>query len=283
MNAATFYDKLSITSTIIEVLPPLIGLIFLYSYGLHVWRQVGILLTVYTPFPSTSHDDISVQMGYSVGSVIFFAIVRHLYLYTRLKKTAQQLLIEKQQAELNYLKSQTNPHFLFNTLNNIYSLARDKSDLAPESILRLSKILRYMLYESNDNKVELNRELQYLQNYIDLQKIRFGNKAFVDFKITGEVGDQKIVPLLLIAFIENAFKHGVANDPSSPICLRINLDGKRLHFYMENKKHTMNRDLEGGIGLNNVKRRLDLLYPGKYTLNIQDEDQTYTCELSLVL
>ncbi len=186
-------------------------------------------------------------------------------------------------AELAFLKSQINPHFLFNSLNSIYSLAYQKSDTAPEAILKLSEIMRYMLYESNDNKVDLAKELQYLQNYIDLQKIRFGDKAFVNFKITGEVGDQKIVPLLLIAFIENAFKHGVANDPSSPICLRINLDGTHLHFYMENKKHALNRDNEGGIGLNNVKRRLDLLYPGKYNLTIDDKRDTYTCELSLVL
>jgi len=186
-------------------------------------------------------------------------------------------------AELAFLKSQINPHFLFNSLNSIYSLAYQKSDTTPEAILKLSEIMRYMLYENNDNKVDLAKELQYLQNYIDLQKIRFGNKAFVDFKITGEVGNQKIVPLLLIAFIENAFKHGVASDPSAPIRLLINLDGTKLHFYMENKKHTNNRDTEGGIGLNNVQRRLDLLYPGHYSLTIQDETDTYTCELSLVL
>ncbi|MGZ3945639.1 MAG: sensor histidine kinase [Mucilaginibacter sp.] len=186
-------------------------------------------------------------------------------------------------AELAFLKSQINPHFLFNSLNSIYSLAYQKSDTTPEAILKLSEIMRYMLYESNDNKVDLAKELQYLQNYIDLQKIRFGNKAFVEFKITGDVGNQKIVPLLLIAFIENAFKHGVANDPSMPIRLLINLDGANLHFYTENKKHMNNRDLEGGIGLQNVKRRLDLLYPGHYKLNIQDKPDTYICELSLVL
>jgi two-component system LytT family sensor kinase len=186
-------------------------------------------------------------------------------------------------AELAFLKSQINPHFLFNSLNSIYSLAYQKSDTTPEAILKLSEIMRYMLYESNDNKVDLAKELQYLQNYIDLQKIRFGDKAFVDFKIIGQVGNQKIVPLILIAFIENAFKHGVANDPSAPILLRINLDGKQLHFYMENKKHLLNRDTEGGIGLNNVTRRLDLLYPGKYSLTIKDETDIYTCELSLVL
>jgi two-component system LytT family sensor kinase len=215
-----------------------------------------------------------------------------LFLSTALKFGVDWFLNERVQrdlenqrlsAELAFLKSQINPHFLFNSLNSIYSLAYQKSDTTPEAILKLSEIMRYMLYESNDNKVDLEKELQYLQNYIDLQKIRFGNKAFVDFKITGEVGNQQIVPLLLIAFIENAFKHGVANDPSVPICLRINLDGTHLHFYMENKKHALNKDNEGGIGLNNVKRRLELLYPGKYTLTIQDEPNTYTCELSLIL
>jgi two-component system LytT family sensor kinase len=215
-----------------------------------------------------------------------------LFLSTALKFSVDWFLNERIQrdlenqrlsAELAFLKSQINPHFLFNSLNSIYSLAYQKSDTTPEAILKLSEIMRYMLYESNDNKVDLAKELQYLQNYIDLQKIRFGNKAFVDFKITGEVGDQKIVPLLLIAFIENAFKHGVANDPSSPILLLINLDGTHLHFYMENKKHMLNRDNEGGIGLNNVKRRLDLLYPGKYSLTIQDEPNIYTSELSIVL
>jgi two-component system LytT family sensor kinase len=229
-------------------------------------------------------------LGYFFGSCL--TNVLFLFLSTALKFGIDWFLnagiqrdLENQRltAELAFLKSQINPHFLFNSLNSIYSLAYQKSDTTPEAILKLSEIMRYMLYESNDTKVDLAKELQYLQNYIDLQKIRFGNKAFVDFKITGEVGAQKIVPLLLIAFIENAFKHGVANDPSMPIRLFINLDGENLHFYTENKKHMNNRDIEGGIGLQNVKRRLDLLYPGKYKLDIQDKPDTYICELSLVL
>ena len=186
-------------------------------------------------------------------------------------------------AELAFLKSQINPHFLFNSLNSIYSLAYQHSDNTPGAILKLSEIMRYMLYESNDNKVALEKELQYLQNYIDLQKIRFGDKAFIDFKIQGKVTDQRIVPLLLIAFIENAFKHGVANDAASAIKLLINVEDTRLYFYIQNKKHNNNRDAAGGIGLSNVKRRLNLLYPGKYNLEIRDELDTYTCELSLVL
>lgn len=186
-------------------------------------------------------------------------------------------------AELAFLKSQINPHFLFNSLNSIYSLAYQQSENTPGAILKLSEIMRYMLYECNDNKVDLAKELQYLQNYIDLQKIRFGSNAYIDYKIDGEVTDQKIVPLLLIAFIENAFKHGIANDSQSPIIMVISIDKQHLQFYIENKKHTNNRDSVGGIGLGNVKRRLDLLYPGKYNLEIRDEIDTYTCELSLVL
>lgn len=186
-------------------------------------------------------------------------------------------------AELSFLKSQINPHFLFNSLNSIYSLAYQKSDTTPEAILKLSEIMRYMLYECNDNKVELSKELQYLQNYIDLQKIRFGNKAFINYEVHGEVTNQHIVPLLLISFIENAFKHGVANDPASPIVLKINLSDSHLYFFVQNKKHSHNRDASGGIGLINVRRRLDLLYPYKYNLEIRDEADTYTVQLSLVL
>ena len=267
-----------------------------YSIGL----VVNIVIFALVKYGIAYHykDLIEVHEGGHMPSFWSFFVgssltcIFFLFLSTALKFSIDWFLNERIQrdlenqrltAELAFLKSQINPHFLFNSLNSIYSLAYQKSDTTPEAILKLSEIMRYMLYESNDNKVDLAKELQYLQNYIDLQKIRFGNKAFVDFKITGEVGNQKIVPLLLIAFIENAFKHGVASDPDAPIRLLINLDGTKLHFYMENKKHTNNRDNEGGIGLNNVQRRLDLLYPGNYSLTIQDETNIYTCELSLVL
>ncbi|RYU89632.1 histidine kinase [Mucilaginibacter terrigena] len=238
-----------------------------------------------------------VRMGKAIGfwqysfSTSFTSIV-FVFLSTVLKFTIDWFMngriqrdLENQRlsAELSFLKSQINPHFLFNSLNSIYSLAYQKSDTTPEAILKLSEIMRYMLYECNDNKVELTKELQYLQNYIDLQKIRFGNKAFINFDVTGEVTNQHIVPLLLISFIENAFKHGIANDALSPIKLKINLEEGNFYFFIQNKKHTHNRDASGGIGLANVRRRLDLLYPGKYNLDIRDEADTYTCQLSLVL
>ncbi|MEO6497970.1 MAG: hypothetical protein ABIN95_03120, partial [Mucilaginibacter sp.] len=137
--------------------------------------------------------------------------------------------------------------------------------------------------ESNDNKVDLEKEVHYLQNYIDLQKIRFGHKAFVEFEVNGLVNHQRIAPLLLISFIENAFKHGVANDPETPIKMELNISEGHLAFSIENKKHTNNRDATGGIGLNNVKRRLNLLYPGKHKLVINDDENSYSCKLSLTL
>ncbi|HVS92783.1 MAG TPA: sensor histidine kinase [Mucilaginibacter sp.] len=245
------------------------------NFKSYILLHEGKMLPFWTYFISSALTNIFFLF---LSTALKFAV--DWFLNARIQKDLEN---QRLSAELAFLKSQINPHFLFNSLNSIYSLAYQKSDTAPEAILKLSEIMRYMLYESNDNKVDLAKELQYLHNYIDLQKIRFGNKAFVDFKVTGEVGSQKIVPLLLIAFIENAFKHGVANDRNVPIRLLINLDGENLHFYTENKKHMNNRDLEGGVGLQNVQRRLDLLYPNKYKLDIQDKPDFYICELSLVL
>lgn len=227
---------------------------------------------------------------YFIGTV--FTSLTFVFLSTVLKFTTDWFLNERIQrdlenqrlnAELSFLKSQINPHFLFNSLNSIYSLAYQRSETTPDAILKLSEIMRYMLYECNDNEVALQKELQYLQNYIELQKIRFGENAYIDFKINGKVDGQQIVPLLLIAFIENAFKHGVANDPEAAIRILIETDKNHLYFFIQNRKHNNNRDNLGGIGLMNVKRRLDLLYPGRYKLNIVNEDEIYTCELSLEL
>ncbi len=249
-----------------------VGLLF-PSYVL--LRETNEAITFTSYFISTV---ISSTMFIFMSVVLKFSI--DWFLNERIRRDLEN---QRLTAELAFLKSQITPHFLFNSLNSIYSLAYQRSENTPGAILKLSEIMRYMLYESNDNKVALEKELQYLQNYIDLQKIRFGDKAFIDFKIEGTVNDQRIVPLLLIAFIENAFKHGVANDAASAIKLLINIEDSRLYFYIKNKKHANNRDAAGGIGLANVKRRLDLLYPGKYNLEIRDEIDTYTCELSLVL
>jgi two-component system LytT family sensor kinase len=263
----------------------IVGAVIVYGfgkYGVAIFFKQYILMRVKAQMTGFG--------SYFVSTV--FTSLAFLFLSAVLKFTVDWFLNERIQrdlenqrlsAELAFLKSQINPHFLFNSLNSIYSLAYQRSETTPEAILKLSEIMRYMLYESNDNKVDLEKELQYLQSYIDLQKIRFGNKAFIDFKVEGKIENQQIAPLLLIAFIENAFKHGVANNPLTPIRLLIDVDDAHLHFYMQNKKHMNNRDTVGGIGLNNVQRRLNLLYPGKYNLVVNDEIDTYTVELSLVL
>lgn len=195
----------------------------------------------------------------------------------------RSLETEKKDMELQFLKSQLNPHFLFNSLNNIYSLAYQKSDKTADAILKLSEIMRYMIYESNDSWVALSKEIEYLQSYIELQKLRFKDGAAVTMTLNGEIDDQQILPLVLISFVENAFKHGVANDPADPIRINIIANQKILHFSITNKKSNANKDEIGGVGLNNVERRLQLLYPDRYKLNIVNSATHYTSELMLDL
>ncbi|HEY0056516.1 MAG TPA: histidine kinase [Pedobacter sp.] len=199
------------------------------------------------------------------------------------EKVRKNLENEKLVAELAFLRSQVNPHFLFNSLNNIYSLAYQKSDKAPEAIMKLSEIMRYMLQESNEPKVKLVREVRYLENYIELQRLRFKGQAYINVQVSGDYNEQSIAPLILISFIENAFKHGVVSDPEHPIKIKLEVDNHDLHFSIWNKKSLLNKDESSGIGLNNVKRRLDLLYSGKYKLDIEDRDDTYYCTLSLTI
>lgn len=199
------------------------------------------------------------------------------------EKIQRSLETEKKDMELQFLKSQLNPHFLFNSLNNIYSLAYQKSDKTADAVLKLSEIMRYMIYESNDSWVSLNKEVEYVQSFVQLQKLRFKDGAAVEININGEVDGQKIVPLILISFVENAFKHGVANDPENPIKINISANQKILHFSVSNKKSKTNKDAVGGVGLNNVERRLQLLYPDRYKLNIVNSATHYTTELMLDL
>ncbi|WP_316816964.1 sensor histidine kinase [Pedobacter nyackensis] len=197
------------------------------------------------------------------------------------ERIQRDLVSEKREMELQFLKSQLNPHFLFNSLNNIYSLAYQKSDKTADAILKLSEIMRYMIYESNDSWVSLSKEIDYVQSYIELQKLRFKDGAAVELTLNGEIDDQQVVPLILISFVENAFKHGVANDPNDPIRINIIANQKILHFSVTNKKNKYNKDIMGGVGLNNVERRLQLLYPERYKLNIVNSATHYTTELML--
>lgn len=194
---------------------------------------------------------------------------------------------EKVQIELKALKAQINPHFFFNTLNSIYSMALDKDDRLPRTVLQLSDLMRYFLYESKEDFVQLQKELQILNDYINLQKIRSNEKLEVENIVEGIVQQQKIAPLLLIAFIENAFKHGVKGSTGQCyIRLYLHVKENILNFHLENNKGVVD-DVEKneykGVGLENVKRRLDLIYPGKHELMIQETEDRFFVQLQLNL
>src|SRR5687768_3319453 len=209
----------------------------LYSFGFYAWKSIGAGLHLYVSLASyaDTYKELSALVPFSFFSVFFFGVALHIYDYRKLKETAQQLRIEKQDAELNFLKSQTNPHFLFNTLNNIYSLSRDKSDLAPESIMKLSKILRFMLYEADGDYIALEQEMKVIEDYISLEKLRYDESLLVSFKYDIEDKKQAVPPLLLIPLVENAFKHGVSETRTRPfVDVFLSCKNRVLEFVVKN-------------------------------------------------
>jgi two-component system LytT family sensor kinase len=261
--------------------------VMFWSYGMYAWRSFGIALNLYTPLGETSSLDtvLAAQMAFSMGSVFFFGIIRHIYNYQKLKQAAQLLRIEKQAAELNYLKSQTNPHFLFNTLNNIYSLARDKSDLAPESILRLSKILRFMLYETGGAYISVEQELKIIGDYIALEKLRYDESLLINFNYDIEDMKQAVPPLLLVPLVENAFKHGVSETRSRPfVDIHLSVRNRQLHFMVKNSSDgSMGEERpRENIGLSNLRRQLELLYKD-FELSARQEQDIFIASLKINL
>lgn len=200
------------------------------------------------------------------------------------ERQKKEMEAEKLASELAFLKSQVNPHFLFNILNNICSLARKKSDETENAIIKLSQIMRYMLQDSKDEKVSLEKEVEYLQSYIELQRLRLPEAVKIDFSIEGRAESFSIEPLLLIPFVENAFKHGVSYQDSSEIVIRLICRGQMLSFSVANHiaKHRGDSIEQGsGIGLKNVMRRIELLYPGKHKLQMSDDGNQYNVELEI--
>ena len=195
--------------------------------------------------------------------------------------TVKKEQLEKQavEAELYYLKSQINPHFLFNTLNNIHTLVYKQAPAAPEAVMQLASLMRYMIYESNAPTVPLTREMEYLQDYVSLQQLRYKQSPVVDLKIEGETEACHIAPLLFIHLLENAYKHSPARLNPGDIKVRVEVKKDILTFSVQNpvgKNQIHNLDEPGGIGLPNVRKRLALLYPGQHTLEIQNTGETFT-------
>lgn len=197
-----------------------------------------------------------------------------------------KLIAESQRTstELNYLRKQTNPHFLFNSLNSIYSLAHKKSDLVPDAIVTLSEMMRYMLYETDNKTVLLEKEIDYIKNYIELQKLRLNNIENITINVHGDTKNKFIEPMLLISFIENAFKYGTDYKGAAYVKIKITIDENILTFWVENKIENTKKDPENsGIGLTNIKNRLNLLYPNAHQLNLTATDTKYTVHLTLQL
>jgi two-component system, LytTR family, sensor kinase len=192
------------------------------------------------------------------------------------QKLRDELINQRQASELALLKSQVNPHFLFNTLNNIYSLVYNKSEEAPEAVMKFSSIMRYVLGDANAENVHLEQEIEYIRSYIELQKLRIKHPGFVSLDIEGST-DAIIAPMLLIPFVENAFKHGSRNQQPG-ILIHLYADNYLIRFEVSNylRKHPQIIEKQsGGIGLSNIRRRLELLYPGTHELTIKEVDDQY--------
>lgn len=228
----------------------------------------------------------TVQSYFSYLSIVFFvSLLRFAIDWLDLQATRKEMEKEKLTAELNFLRAQVNPHFLFNTLNNLYYLAYSKSENTTEVIERLSQMMRYMIYDSNYPKVPLNKEIDYMRNYISLEKMRLSEKVNIQFSLEGEVDSIMITPLILITFLENAFKHGVTSTSKESfikVCLKCS--NHQLHFKVVNSKPPVSKvEEKSGIGLQNVKRRLELSYPGAYHLEMSDAPNEYSVKLDLTV
>jgi len=192
---------------------------------------------------------------------------------------------EKVNAELSYLKAQINPHFLFNTLNSIYSLAIEKSDYTATAVVKLSGMMRYVITDASHKFVQLEKEINYISDYIELQKLRIDSTIKLSYSVTGDLLDKKIAPLVLISFIENAFKYGVNAEENSEIKIDIDITRAYLHLRVFNKKVKIQQvnKAKSGLGIENANNRLQLLYPGSHKLVIKDTKEDFSILLSLYL
>jgi two-component system, LytTR family, sensor kinase len=254
--------------------------------------KIFVFFLKFTGLPNYQSQLVNNQSLVFVGSfavTVLSTVLNIITKWWRFQQEKQDLLTQSMQSELQFLKSQINPHFLFNTLNNLYSLTLTKNDKAPEIVLKLSEIIRYMLYECNERRVMLNREIQYMQNYLDLEKLRQPKNVEISMIVEGNINDQQIAPLMFIPFLENCFKHGLNNHISGDgfVRARFRVQDEDLEFYIENSKPPhiprMEHPRSGGIGLNNIKQRLNLLYPKDYDLTIEDDPQKYAVTLVLKL
>jgi sensor histidine kinase YesM len=221
----------------------------------------------------------------SIAVFIISIVYRRVIDNIRRDRDQKEKQAERLSSELKFLRSQVSPHFLFNMMTNMVSLARQKSDLLEPSLIKLSDLLRYMLYESNEEKFSIKKEIESLKSYIELQQLRFGDDVNIQLEIKNENPDCSIEPMLLFPFVENAFKHGIGLVKDAFIKIYLEVKEQHLFFRIINNynKQNLSKDKNSGIGLSNVNNRLNLLYRGKYKLDLKDDGSIFKVELNLEL
>ncbi|MCE5345475.1 MAG: histidine kinase [Bacteroidales bacterium] len=228
--------------------------------------------------------DRNLLLLYGLLLVYFASISTKILLKFKNDEEKKEEIMEKRiSTELLYLKQQVNPHFLFNTLNNIYALSIKSPEITPAAILKVSSILRYTLYKSDNSLALLKDEIEIISSYIDFQKMRFKNGLPITYNVSGPIDDFKIEPFILLPLIENAFKYGMVNINDTFINIQITINSDNLKFSIDNRKcHTTESDLEhSGIGIKNIKRRLDLVYPDCHKFKIIDKDEIFSVFMEL--
>lgn len=278
--------------------------LFIKKQKVKFWLIAGGFIVVFpilrfliVKYIYTHTDFPGVYEGYNTGLLVHeflstilitgFSIFIKIFIdWQKNQKTRTELINQNQASELAMLRNQINPHFLFNTLNNIYYLVFQKSEAAPSAVMKLSEIMRYMLYDANTDKVTLDKEIEYLKGFIELQNLRSKQPNFVQFTVEGKPEGILVPPMLIIPFIENAFKHGSKKHESPGIIVDLKIDKDHVLFYIKNylaNEISQNKDKIGGIGLANVKRRLEILYPNKHILIRNKTKDTFVVKLTLAI
>lgn len=245
---------------------------YLFGYIIGPYRKTQLTASLIYNFTHTSlYLMLTIALKFSID-------------WYEQKKILQEIRVEKLQAEVNYLRSQINPHFPFNVLNNLYALTIKKSVLAPDVVLKLSELMEYMLYESDEAYVPLEKEINYLKNYLELERIRQGNNADIQLAVTGNMDSCMIPPFLVLPLVENAFKHGISKTVRNAY-LHVRIDvGKELEVRITNNKlNFLPYRQNGGIGLFNLRKRLELLYPGRYVLQVTEKADQYKVFLKIAV
>ncbi len=264
-----YYTKLIIKNSVFLIYPLIliVTLYFIHVYweGNNVYRFVDSLLTIII--------------------IVFFAFLGGLFQFLsdwfKNNKRTQELEKENQKSKLALLRNQINPHFLYNTLNNIDALIKVNHEKASQSLIKLSDIMRYMLHDNQTKLVLFNDELEYIENYISLEKLRIKNQNFINFKIDGNHKEIRIAPMIFIPFIENAFKHSIDSDSENGILINFTVNKNIITFICKNyfDSSDSEKDKSHGIGLNTVMKRLELLYPNKHNLVIDKNDAIFKVTL----